>query len=97
MTAPLIDRLRLEAVQHFGSPPADELAALLLEAAEALAVELGGPAPDAPYCGCRLWCVAMSRLVAWSGWGMRCRIVARWFRRRVWCVTVWISTLTGAA
>lgn len=53
MTAPLIDRLRLEAVLHFGSPPADELAALLLEAAvalEVLAVELGEPAPDAPYC-----------------------------------------------
>lgn len=53
MTAPLIDRLRLEAVLHFGSPPADELAALLLEAAgalEVLAVELCVPAPDAPFC-----------------------------------------------
>ena len=53
VTAPLIDRLRLEAVLHFGSPPADELAALLLEAAEALevlAVELGEPPPDAPFC-----------------------------------------------
>lgn len=53
MTAPLIDRLRLEAVLHFGSTPADELAALLLEAAEALdvlAAELSEPAPDAPFC-----------------------------------------------
>lgn len=53
MTAPLVDRLRLEAVLHFGLPPADDLAALLLEAAgalEVLAVGLGGPPPDAPFC-----------------------------------------------